>query len=731
MEHDEKRRKITRLTEMASRIPADILVSHAGLETLDLLSFMIAFNDDNRIIEIEAFAGCGKTTTLTALVQRLASVDGVLLLSFTRAAVRVAKVRLKRDNIPLKAQTFDSLFYHAVRQCIPVIHSGDYQTYRELSTTIGLEVLREFQCNARTRYSLGDIRYVLVDEAQDTPPEGVDFLRLLRGLGKTIVITGDRHQAIFQFMKTGSLFDMIGNEEKVTHKLIQTRRCCAEVVEYVNRRFGLDMRSTPKEPPTRIKTVAVQCWSNAALATLYIHFLFTVRAIFKVLVAEGESREIFETTCLQQVMQRYGCDLSQAMTILHSRKSVLEASHPGTTWVFSTVFCYKGEECDITILGEDVALGLTTGDTAEENVKYVAATRARWGIIDLYSLAYRGHSGAMDLVLDFLVKKKAQSGTNSVSQIASSHLCMSSMIACRSLHPFLSKVVEMTPERKTSFPPWTRGPRPLLCATVSGALLGWEMEYRARRHGVPEIRIRCMAMGARISVDRGFMQMVLNSEVDKKTERRLRRAIAFLKIKSLLGRYLVVHGVWSLLSGPALDAALGQAHLISLVRSRNIMVLYRTISRDAAQTKVLLRHAMTGGIGSTGIMSRPQEWRALIMGQCIPGGEIRAKGHLSIMIVDQSLRSHLIESRFVKQLTLSHVFQMTLSSSLVQANANVIVHYATVYNALLDEIYNVCLPSVLPLILNPEAVFALNETCTSRYTNEYFSTERKLDALLS
>jgi len=43
-------------------------------------------------------------------------------------------------------------------------------------------------------------------------------------MGKTIIITGDRNQAVFGFMRTESLFDLIPSSQKVVDHLRTSRR---------------------------------------------------------------------------------------------------------------------------------------------------------------------------------------------------------------------------------------------------------------------------------------------------------------------------------------------------------------------------------------------------------------------------------------------------------------------------------------------------------------------------
>jgi hypothetical protein len=87
--------------------------------------------------------------------------------------------------------------------------------------------------------------------------------------------------------------------------------------------------------------------------------------------------------------------LSRAMEIVKDREKVLAKKHRlrdqqprhlrMPTFVFSTVHHFKGGECDVTILADDVDVTRKAAIEDEERTKYVAVTRARWGIIDMSS----------------------------------------------------------------------------------------------------------------------------------------------------------------------------------------------------------------------------------------------------------------------------------------------------------------------------------------------------------
>jgi hypothetical protein len=77
----------------------------------DALSLLVAMNrTKNNFIVIEALAGCGKTAMLADFIVRTvasgeATMDNFLLLSFTRNATRVARLRLRDSGVRLNTHS--------------------------------------------------------------------------------------------------------------------------------------------------------------------------------------------------------------------------------------------------------------------------------------------------------------------------------------------------------------------------------------------------------------------------------------------------------------------------------------------------------------------------------------------------------------------------------------------------------------------------------------------------
>jgi ABC-type cobalamin/Fe3+-siderophores transport system ATPase subunit len=97
---------------LAEKVPVHLIQEHGGMDTVDLVLFLMVLNQNNKYIVVEALAGCGKTAMLSGLIKRLPEKKGNLILSFTRQAITVARVRARKE---INVQTFDSLFYQTVK----------------------------------------------------------------------------------------------------------------------------------------------------------------------------------------------------------------------------------------------------------------------------------------------------------------------------------------------------------------------------------------------------------------------------------------------------------------------------------------------------------------------------------------------------------------------------------------------------------------------------------------
>lgn len=219
--------------------------------------------------------------------------------------------------------------------------------------------MQDFVGQATSRYAMDEIEYIMVDEAQDTPPQAFRILETFRDMGETVIITGDRNQAIFGFMRTESLFELIPSSQKVVHHLRTSRRCCPDVVAFLNDRFALGMKSAYPSAlgPDVIESVCVQAQYNATLGRLYAKYLFTLDAVLKVSVSEGESTTKFWEAVHSETSRIYSTSLAKARDIVEHRQQALAQKHrlwaqTPRHWrlpmfVFSTVHHFKDPKFDV------------------------------------------------------------------------------------------------------------------------------------------------------------------------------------------------------------------------------------------------------------------------------------------------------------------------------------------------------------------------------------------------
>ena len=707
-------------------LPLDVLREHAALDTIDLVFLLVALDDSNRFIVIDSLAGCGKTTMLMDLVCRINQPEAVLLLSFTRAAVRVASLRMLHRKSTLKSQTFDSLFFHAVRHSLGSFYDGlDYQEYRDLSQTLSSEHLEDFECKARVRYRLKDVRYILVDEAQDTPPEAFSILQSFRDMGKTVIVTGDRNQAIFRsFMGTENLFDQISKSDALFHSLHTTKRCGVHVVEYIRRRFQLPMVSATGSAVPSVQTVCVQARSNKTLARLYGTLLFSMNCPVEVHVAK-ESEEKFHDALYQDVAKRYGDGVERAKELVDHRLGVLKqiGRHSKVLMVFSTVHHFKGGEADITILGDDIEPNVNNGNVDDEMVKYVACTRARWGIVDTKAWTFHGDPAVRPLVSAMFMERHAHSFINSVSAASHTPLCIVPLMVDPELVPVVDALrsclrdlgrVETTPLPDSDA---------MCVGSYCDILLGWKLESMALAH---QKRVMTGDIhGYRVTVehDRRYRSQYRRGLVPHDVHETMSRKLADLRLASLFGRYLVVTGAMPWTSPIVYQGCKAHARLHSFLLCKNLVVLQEPWPTRQCRARIL--RILSAIDKLPGIMGRPAEWEMLLVQQPIGPGTLRLRGIFDILIVDQADRRHLVEVKTVRQLLGGHVLQTLLYAAMLRLNTEVVIDDVCIYEMMRSEMItfpNHVVETLLGLLLhNPDLVSKLNKVVSAKHAPMYYS----------
>lgn len=747
---------------VASTIPIDVLQAHSGMGTVDLILFLIAVNRENRYIVVEALAGCGKTAMLTGLIRRIDQKSAVLLLSFTRQAITIAKVRTD-DNV--NVQTFDSLFYQTVKHGYAKEMNREmetsaltYEDFRNLSETLSDDKLQDFVSQTKSHYKMEEIGYILVDEAQDTPPQAIRILQTFRDMGKTIIITGDRHQAIFGFMQTQSLFDSIPSHAKTLHFLRETRRCCHEVVDYLNERFDIGMKSayTSRLGPENIDSVCVQTQYNATLGRLYAKFLFTLDTVLEVKISDGDSAKKFWDAVFHETSRIYSLPLEKARDVVdHRQKTLLlkhrKMSHLPRQWrlpvfIFSTVHHFKGGECDITILGEDVGIHDTTCVAWDETerMKYVAGSRARWGIVDLKSFSWKGHPTARALFHRTFLKCRESSCTRGqtprISSVSDMPVCTVPLITSPTLTPWMDEFRRVLPEL-TSLPPLhpaTNPPLPPKVAMKVGSLvdifLGWRIEQKARQHNVPHIHVYSSEYLANPLRDRKYVHLRRQNLLSLDVHTEIKRIIARFKIQATLGRYLVVFHNWRVTSPMIVRSALAKSRLQSFVLCGNIQTLQR--EGLSLLTKIKLVQLMDASSNSNStILHRPETWVNVNLQQGMPPNSFFFyRGNYDILIVDKFRATHLLEVKTVRNISPNHLLQTLLYTTVIHVSLNQkrMTWRSYIYEANRNELCFIDPQPFLTLAMETPAILPeLDGVLYAKVLPQYYSNELSIDSVVS
>lgn len=745
----EKRR---RRSSVAVGVPTELVVAHGGLNAVDTLLLLTTLNPENRYVVVEALAGCGKTAMLTALVRRVNQKNAILLLSFTNQAITVATLRVPDG---MHAQTFDSLFFQTVRHGVfknvraeMTAETFTYEQCRDLSQTLSEADLANFVGLTSSKYDLARVRYVLVDEAQDTPPQAYHLLERFRAMGKTVVITGDRHQAIFGFMQTQSLFDAIPSKHKVVHHLRETKRCCPHVVDFLNNRFGLRMRSAydSESGPDAIDSVCVQALYNATLGRLYAKFLLGINTPVQIQVSEGDSTVKFWDAAHAETARIYSVPTDRAQVILRDRASVLDKAHRRwgqmpVGWrpfqlTFSTVHHFKGGECDITILAQDVALCERTTEalTEDERMKYVAASRPRWGIVDLGTLRWIGHPLARKHVNRQFLEQREPASPGTAPRVASVTdlpCAIVALILSPPLDPWTARfrqVVKQAAPLLPCPPTLPKASQAMKAGTIAGILVNWRVERLARQNRCPHVHVRSPELQVQPRKDRKYLRLSQQGHVSPEMDLELRRIVARLKLQAVFGRCLAVLHGWRLTSPLLLRAASAKSRLQSFMLCFSVLSLRPDFLDLPTRAKI---GAMTDETTMPGILGRPDTWVSVNLQQTLPHNPVFfLRGSSGMLIVDRNRQAHLVEVKAVRSLQPSHVLQALLHTTILYIALGSSLTWRTgVYELNRNEL---CAFDPEPLLrMDPALLSHLDSALHAKVLPQYYPSDLSIDAIMS
>ena len=641
-----------------------------------------------------------RTTLFLSVIRRL-ECERCIVLSFSRTAVKVARVRLVQETGQwLQTQTFDSLFLHLHGHRAREKHSEPtFQTYRDMVVETSEEDLEEFKCRTRNLdYVFKDIDYVFVDEAQDSPPEAYDFLNLCRNLGKHVIVAGDRRQAIFRFLNTASLFDAIPNCYTVRHQLTITRRCIQQLCNYVNTRFGTNMKSrrTLGFPDNKFVETSIQCRLNSTMGQLYVTLLSTLSVRVTANTAEGSSYETFYNSAILEIEQKYGVQREKAQQILDYMEERTKCCR-GSPIVLSTIHRYKGDESDVSIIAPDLDIDMVSDDIYEENLKYVACTRARYGLLFTLEPAYVGNPRPLELLAERLGKNLYHVGVNSVSQSVTSPVVLIRMLGDPRLRRVVQEAVQAYRSREAIWGPATVHSHPpncktsAACATLVGSAcdvaIAWATEQKALCSGVVNTVVNYPELRTSIHDDRKLRATFKQKLIDQSLIKKYKGKLLHSKLVAILCRYLVVRHGYELHSPMIAVGAFHCALLQNFAFTKSVRSLRREIPMCCiADYRNLLKHCMDN---LPPVLRDSQEWQAVVIHGSLPDVPLVLRGTFDIMVYDKASKRHIVEVKCVRHLKFVNFWQSMMYAVVCHVNSGVEVHHTHVWSMRDNAMYTV------------------------------------------
>jgi hypothetical protein len=665
----------------------------------DLVVFQIATNTNNDFILIESYAGTGKTTLLLDIIRRL-DCNACILLSFSRTAVRVARVRLSQETGQwLSSQTFDSLFLHLHGDKVANKDEATFETYRDMVVETREEDLRDFMCKTRTvNYNFQDVKFVFVDEAQDSPPQAFEFLNLCREMGKTVILTGDGRQAIYQFMNTVNIFDMIPSNRVKRHKLFTSKRCIQNICDFVNNRFGIFMVSS-RDPVCNIETnkleISIQCRYNNTVGQLYIHLLTHLHVRVVVNAVEADSEDKVYEGSINELMLKYGLTREKAEALYDVLQERTKACQ-GPTIVLSTIHRFKGDQSDLTILAHDVDVNSVSNDPHEENVKYVACTRGRYGLMLTKEFRYVGIQRPLEQLSKMFLQRTMLSGLVSVTNVVTCPIILIKMAGNPALFRFLDATSRMYQASTCTVRPMVKFNHSYLCresfcATLVGnacdVAITWLLEQKAKAHHVQSMTVDYSNVTKlSINYDYRLRSMIKNRKIDYHTVKFYKRAIARAKIVMCLCRYLVVYQGFSISSQLIARGAHMCGVLQSFHRSHSVLTFKNTAIPPCCVDdfcKVMKRCENN----LPPLLRNASQWRAVSLQGSFSNLPLYVRGTFDIMICDKDSKLHVYEVKCVRELKFVNFWQTAMYSVLCVVNNGVQVESTNIWNLRDNSMY--------------------------------------------
>jgi hypothetical protein len=415
-------------------------------------------------------------------------------------------------------------------------------------------------------------------------------------------------------------------------------RCCREVVTLVNRRFTLDMDVATRAPPdVKLETICVQARCNATLAHLYAHFLFYTTLPCVAHVSTGQSEDAFLAALHSTVRTMYSLATEDDVTtvIEHRRRLILATTPSGRPRVsFSTVHHFKGDECDLTILAADIRFGDTTGVREDEFLKYVAVTRARFGVVDLHTLSTHGHPAIFPLMYLLLSASRSHTGKAVLES------------ACTSPSALLELLVSPSSTSLVRPLDWDTGANEgtpthdMISGVVLTVLTEWSIAARGHA-ATARVMLAGNELKAHPYVDHTYQKCVVRGDIPPAVHREVTSTLVALRHRACVAMTAVVRGVWTPTQDDAIAGALAMAILRSFLSSRNVARLAWPADPGAVARAV--RHALSRDQPTPGILGHPACWAEVCLGfPLTPTAVLSATATLQVLIVENTRNVHAI-----------------------------------------------------------------------------------------
>jgi hypothetical protein len=435
--------------------------------------------------------------------------------------------------------------------------------------------------------------------------------------------------------------------------------------------------------------VSFQCRINRSLGQLYVTLLTTLAVKVNVNIdfdpnETDETVDKFHAAALDEIQTKYSVSPERAQEILtqleeRSRKC------KGPWFTISSVHRYKGDESDLTILGPDIDVTTPGVDEADDNVKYVAWTRARYGVLQLAVPGYLGDDQLMERASSYILRRALFRWPCSVSQMVRSPVVVTAMMGNPHLRRAIDLVRSCFQEHHlplASTPKHTCDTKALVGIACDVALC-WYVERACFVHNV-QLLTDYPEFGMTVRSDKKLRAMMADNKVPPGTVRAFARLLRRAKSAALLGRYLVVRHGFALDHTVVVRGVLAHAALQNFAHTRSVLALKRLRNNCCA----LDYRGIIGGCLANlpPLLRNAADWQGVNIhgGTGMDMGDephlLDMRGTFDVVIYDRRSARHLVEFKCVQRLQFAHFWQTAMYSVLSTVNTGIQMHRTYVFS---------------------------------------------------